>query len=315
MKQQVLFFSLLICSIFSFGQVPDYFSNNPVWNEGAWISPEFVPDPAGLGWIEDISYYTAEELVLGSYTYYLIRMKRKKTPAIPSGPDDFEVFFTDQLYVRQEGRSVYFLTEGVDSLFISYELEVGDPITGHFGHINPGLTVQSIDSVLVGGVYRKIFFTETEEATFPETNLIEGIGHSSGVSDNGGYFANAHGYGDYWDLGASYTLGCYGENTEIKWPEGVPADYCNAGVSGLESFTQEKAIELYPNPAESNLNWKSENQLTSIKIVSIEGKTVMNQTIETGQFQVDISLLKPGIYIIQTTDLNGVISQNKIQKL
>ena len=67
----------------------------------------------------------------------------------------------------------------------------------------------------------------------------------------------------------------------------------------LSHFETPNKIEVYPNPAQSNLNITSDKPIEQISIYNIAGELVMvEQAFENVQ-SIDISKLAGGIYIVK----------------
>jgi uncharacterized protein (TIGR02145 family) len=76
----------------------------------------------------------------------------------------------------------------------------------------------------------------------------------------------------------------------------------------------EKQIQIYPNPAISNVFIDcGNNQGLSISINNMLGECILQREMTTGLNQVDISSLSPGIYIIQLFDNENTITKKLIK--
>ncbi|MEA3446456.1 MAG: T9SS type A sorting domain-containing protein, partial [Bacteroidota bacterium] len=74
------------------------------------------------------------------------------------------------------------------------------------------------------------------------------------------------------------------------------------GVQLAENQNETGKLQVFPNPANDVLNIRhtiSESQLTSLEILSVEGKTVYKQVLtgNTSLHQVNISALPKGLYL------------------
>ncbi len=72
-------------------------------------------------------------------------------------------------------------------------------------------------------------------------------------------------------------------------------------------------ISVYPNPAVSTVNLKSDNSISSVFIFSLDGKQVYNYK-GTDVKTINVSMLTSGMYILQTTDNKGNSAQTKLLK-
>jgi len=295
MKKLILIFLLFSLNKVE-AQIPDYFGNNPAWSCGFWCSggegcPSWPEYPMGYG--DAILYYFDGEQTFGTNTYHKLYKKIYRYDSV-LGPDPVETWNLFVMYVRQEGRAIYFYNSGQDSLFISYDLSVGDFFGGHYGTIGTTAQIEMIDSVLVGTTYRYIFYPDT----MTNSVIIEGIGYlvDNGLND-GGYFGDP--YTPYIGLGFSYSLTCYGENNVSLWP--IPGASCGLTLDMVEEINF-SSIEIFPNPVTDILNINLGNeQIQSVEILNLQG-----QIVQLGENEiVDVSHLETGVYIISIITTEG----------
>lgn len=184
---KLIIFLLTLLSFHNyFAQTPDYFGNNQTW-----ICTERIDGllPAGCYMNYEYKYHLLGDTTIGSYTYKKVYKKGWSNEA---GQCISERYYFDLLTfsLRQDGRKVYIYEYGQDSLFVDYDLNIGDtmapcylmPNPSNYGYDN--LIVQSIDSVLLNtGYHRRLHFNFY--GNFMDTipyYLIEGVGI---FSDNG----------------------------------------------------------------------------------------------------------------------------------
>jgi hypothetical protein len=66
-------------------------------------------------------------------------------------------------------------------------------------------------------------------------------------------------------------------------------------------------LKLWPNPAQDLLNVESEkNQMESISILDMNGKTILHKNITDFQTTLDISSLSSGVYFIKAIYQEGI---------
>lgn len=81
------------------------------------------------------------------------------------------------------------------------------------------------------------------------------------------------------------------------------------GISELEKL----GISLFPNPFKNELFIQSNQKIESISVRSLDGKEIINETINMNK--INTSALASGTYIIQlTTDSKQIISQKLIKE-
>jgi len=98
------------------------------------------------------------------------------------------------------------------------------------------------------------------------------------------------------------TISCYAKN---GCGEGAPFTLDVTCTVGINDIISNKTI--YPNPASDFINLQEMNN-TNCKIYDISGKLMISQKINSNNFQLDISSLKAGNYIIKVSDKNKIYS-------
>jgi hypothetical protein len=94
--------------------------------------------------------------------------------------------------------------------------------------------------------------------------------------------------------------------------------------SGKENYTQIKmlmvklpgaSITIWPNPASSIVNIAADNYTTTkVRIFDLAGKLQLDQLMQTAETSLNISSLKPGIYLLNMTTQDGVSHNQKLIK-
>lgn len=79
-----------------------------------------------------------------------------------------------------------------------------------------------------------------------------------------------------------------------------------SAVSSVENFTWEEDIYVFPNPAMNVLNINlPESKKVTVKILDIQGKLILSESLPNNRFILDISDLGAGTYlIVMEGDLN-----------
>jgi hypothetical protein len=81
---------------------------------------------------------------------------------------------------------------------------------------------------------------------------------------------------------------------------------------GLEENTI--SSKVYPNPAENTLNVEISEELSSVNVISLDGKIVVSQVMN-GSTSVDVANLNSGAYVLEATTVSGaVVRTNFIKK-
>lgn len=86
--------------------------------------------------------------------------------------------------------------------------------------------------------------------------------------------------------------------------------------TGINSFTKENSIVVYPNPANDFIQIRQENMQSdlSITIFDLSGKQLLTQAIRYNNQKIAISTLHKGIYIVRISDKKGHQLIKKISK-
>lgn len=91
-------------------------------------------------------------------------------------------------------------------------------------------------------------------------------------------------------------------------------DYCVyiGPDASIAENTENNKIELYPNPATSNLTISTHDIIENIQIQSVDGKVIQN--IDTPSNTIDVSELPNGIYLIQVKTLTETYTLKFVKK-
>lgn len=73
---------------------------------------------------------------------------------------------------------------------------------------------------------------------------------------------------------------------------------------GVENeIASKKQVAVYPNPAENNLNFKSESKIVSANVYSMDGKKIKSPRVNNDK--ISIENLQSGSYIVEFRDQQG----------
>lgn len=83
-------------------------------------------------------------------------------------------------------------------------------------------------------------------------------------------------------------------------------------ISGIINAKQVGTLSIFPNPAANTITVNTNDLITSIKILDIVGKTILNiENVNSMSSAVDVSNLTKGVYIV-IAESNGLLSSNKV---
>lgn len=209
--------------------------------------------------------------------------------------------------VRQDikQKKVFFCPAGgKEQLLYNFDLAIGDTVNG--ADANDTLTVQKIDSALVGNEYHRVFRLKSAKG-LGAGELIEGVGHS------GGFLSH---YEYVFEFGSK--LLCFSVNNERLFPIKYPGDpYTCLMTVGITEWNNDKLIiTASPNPATDMasilVDCKSKY---SIQLRNMLGQVIYTVSdLDTPSLNIDLSRYETGIYYIQLHDSKGNTAVKKIMK-
>jgi hypothetical protein len=246
-----LCFSFLSMNLFSQNE---YFSNNVSWGvehgaQGPWYGnyDRVKYSVQGDTVIENTLYKKIYEA--GIYISY-----QSTSPENPWQQNTYSETTINnplpRLIVRSQGMRMYkWNTQNqIEELLYDFDVAVGDTMYIHPEMFFYPIVVESVDSILIAGEYRRIIevvSTELEEIICP--TFIEGIGnlkaHLDGIT-----------FVDVSDIKSN--LICYSYNDEYfqidfnyeLMPSSEECEY----VVGIEEIVDYSKLRLYPNPIDGN---------------------------------------------------------------
>jgi Secretion system C-terminal sorting domain len=169
------------------------------------------------------------------------------------------------------------------------------------------VNVDSVSYITIGGIYRKVQHVSFEPENFWTwgNQIIAGLGNNE-------VFSPIYGICEFMPCG----IRCY-EDTDIEIHfVNYPCDTSGVIVS-YDEIKYLRKFEIYPNPASSRLSLIMQTtNLTFCHITDIVGKTMLQVNIpkssHTNQYDIDISILPIGIYLLSVRDKQGLIGVKKL---
>lgn len=290
----------IISTSLASAQTPDYFSDNPKWRQSSSCA---VPYPCIEN--QEFVYYIDGDSIVDDLVYRKLykRGELYQYPLDdPPNPCN-ESYEFDQFHslLRQEDKKIYIYGDNEDTLLYDFDLIVGDTLAMTFNQWYENIVVTSIDSILVGNHYRKIFNLDNVENPL----LIEGIGHEHGFIEP---FLPIFECGNF--------LNCFSANDTTYYPNFNES--CDFNVD-IEERTARSTIRFFPNPAHDYLSiqFESNEQIEEVYSYTAIGKQqkMEFQEVEGNLIKVDLSNLKPGLYIIQLLRGKKTIHRFKVLRI
>lgn len=297
--KKLLTLTLLILACSTQAQVSDYFADNPEWRQDLWWGGA-MPCLE----IDNYVYYLNGDSVVDGYTYKKVFIRGEHEyswqgpwpppPDYCNGSSFYNYFFR---LVRQDGLKMYIREGFNDYLLYDFDLSVGDTLPDTYFLMEDDIVVTSIDSILVGESYRKIFNLVNSSYPYP-LELIEGIGFNQGFLE----------YVPDW---YPAQLICFALDGTTYYPGyGEP---CDLTVNINKPEILDAGLKIFPNPSAGNILVKfnsGSKMMVNIKVSDISGrnlkdeKWVIDQGVNVKSF--DLSSFDKGVYFISLIGNDGV---------
>lgn len=215
---------------------------------------------------------------------------------------------SDTLFVRQDvaTKKVFAWHQNRDTLLYDFDLTIGQVYPETMTNLNyPNLLVMGQDSVLLlDGMYHKRWALGTEPADSGYITLIEGVGANVGFS--------LPLYPLFEQTGA---ILCFKDNSNQVYENwGVNAliapkysELCEMNVSTEELELHENSLKIWPNPTSSMLFVSHDFGVSSIHIVDMQGRIMLEENNPTDEtFSVNIENLNAGSYLLYVKSQEGI---------
>lgn len=97
-------------------------------------------------------------------------------------------------------------------------------------------------------------------------------------------------------------------------PQGIAIDY-RAFVGINEDVKTSNTFSFYPNPANESISIRLENNVNSLMIIDVAGRTVIEKTnLAVGNHKINLTELNNGIYFIRVTNETGISVERFIKQ-
>ena len=314
--KKLLLLSLTLMLLFSnlqtFGQTSVYHpfpDSNAVWNIDSH-------EPCGLyfdTWEHLYSIIISGDTIINAINYHKLKVPIEVINA--NGTCDSSGTWTTKGYyvgsIRQDkpNKKVYFVPSynSTEQLLYDFTMQVGDSVQGYIESYNfPGFiphdVVQSIDSVLVGGTYRKRWNINSGYSI----SFIEGIGSTYGLIER-----SPRTVLDFPD----FAFTCFKQNGQPLYPDTATNCQVIVSVNTIESCSYQVLVS--PNPAKETVNFEFGNiqnhKQAHLRCYDVFGNLLYNETVVQGQKEVvlDISSWPSGMYVAVVYSNGGVVGKSK----
>jgi hypothetical protein len=244
------------------------------------------------------------DTIINSQTYHKLNI-----PAIQVLTNSCSIYTTlgynGAIREDSANKTVYIMAPSstTEEVLYDFNLQVGDTVRGYFYNTISGNheVVQSIDSVLVGGNYRKRWNINPNY----QVQFIEGVGSTYGLIETlpGGFVT---------DLPAISVI-CFSENNMTLYPNNL--GNCNL-ITSMESPENNPGIsKIFPNPFSDETTIYADHILSNatLTIYNTQGQVVKQIENITGRtITLNRDNLSSGFYFIHLIESNKVIATDKI---
>jgi len=85
--------------------------------------------------------------------------------------------------------------------------------------------------------------------------------------------------------------------------------------TGIASYQSAENIQLFPNPAQTELNLQHTTAVEKIQVIDILGKNVFEKNINSQQYlKINISQFQNGVYFIKAYSTQGVVVKKFVKR-
>jgi len=243
------------------------------------------------------------DTLIGSLNYFKIMVSN----------DIDTIDFSCVGYARQslDSEKVFFRNlEGYEGCVYDFSVSQGDTITDLYNPLREHLFYDDfnvvVDSVyfvdINGNNHRALDLIRIDYPEAKET-IIEGIGSECGVLEVGHAFSGA--------VGWSLSLLCYWENDELAY-HADSYDFCFYDDLSVVKPKNTEAIHIYPNPARDILNVSSEDIITKVELIDVNGRLLFSK--KTSVLSMSDLKIKSGVYLLRIFTINGMFIKKVILK-
>ncbi|MFZ4798381.1 MAG: DUF4465 domain-containing protein, partial [Bacteroidia bacterium] len=283
------------------------------WNRGSKVFTE--------EYISGSAYFRSSYSVSPSYNYW------SKGFAISNSNDSTTQGFTN-LYSSANGKGYnksanYAVSNGNNTLITAQGKGIADA-----GIIAKGIWINNgtypYFSMLNGdGFAKKFGGTSGDEADYFRVIIrgyLRNVKTTDSVifyladyrnSDNSkDYILKDWAYADLSKFGYVDSISFKLESTDNgQFGMNTPAFFCIDNFeydykTGVNEIANQRSFSIYPNPSSSTINIDFNERFSTIKIIDIQGKMVL----QSNQKTIDINGLENGIYIVQIATENGILN-------
>ena len=160
-----------------------------------------------------------------------------------------------------------------------------------------------------------LFYFKGSSSNYPivwETNGIDSLEHNL-VVNNSQQFINLYGAYDMFSTDSKlYFCANNGySGNELYNSEAI--QLLSLNEINNEEETSDNNVKLFPNPSYSFVEISSKNEMESITIYGIDGKTIDSEILNSKNFRIDLNNYSKGVYIIKMVFEKGEITRKIVK--
>ncbi len=307
-------FGLVIPCFGQFNTYHPFADSGASWRENNWW---YVYCGIGVGYdgySKEFAYSAKGDTVLNGKTYIKVNISGGfEYPSYncpPSNDTAWQCYNFLSFLMRNDASSkkVYALFPpyfGADTLLFDFSLGVGDTLPATYNNnTNFGYYVSSIDSILIGGNYRKQYIISNGA-----DSIIEGIGSSHGLivylgpPDPSGSLLEC-----YMDSNLEFT---YDANASCNMFYSCPSALVVATIK-----VPDQSVSVYPNPSTGKFALQLSvvgNQASVVRVYNVLGEEVENEELKATSNEIDLSAQPNGVYLYRVISQSGsLIGEGKV---
>lgn len=302
---------LLICLIIGYSITAQTYYPLPesgaVWNRNGNVYCPNVDPLSGVP-VKYSIVLAGDTLINGISYHKLVTPYYYAGSLCTTDPPSYDIY---QGAIRQDvtAKKVYIYPKsGANSekLLYDFTLEKGDTVRGYlalYTGTNPGNAniVESIDSVLVGGVYHKRWLLNKNYNAY----LIEGVGCTYGLISPLPPKNTAD--------APMLTILCFKVNEVTVYP--ANATDCKIIVTSLnEEENKTASLAVFPNPSQGSFTISYTDLIKEIQVHDVLGKEILKKQPDQAS-SFELNGLEKGTYILTFVDKYNRISRKKIIRI
>jgi Secretion system C-terminal sorting domain len=290
MKKKLLFlFFVFIFYTKAFSQV-----YVPFPNEGIWYQESILQDsPFNRRALNSFFYINGDTSIQGKIYHKLYENRSQGAYVAYKGA--LRATANKEVFYRAK-------TDTIENLLYKFGLSVGDSLNFPLRRINKIVKVLAVDSISIGGVFRKRYSLDTQHLGDNNKDYwIEGIGSTKGLfySYSGDEFENTE------------TLLCFENKSGVIYKARIN-EGCFLSSIGNEFNTQNN-IKLYPNPFLESVTLESPLSISGdFELFDITGKQLRKEAFEGTTFEFHRKGLTAGVYIFKILEKGRPLSIGKL---